>query len=135
MFEDALLAIESAGYRPGEDVGLALDVAASQFWSEGRYQLEGGLDSKAMVALLADWARRWPLSSVEDGLAEEDWAHWPALKRALAGRALTLGDDLLCTNPGRIRRAIDADAADALLLKVNQIGTLSEAAGGLSAGA
>ncbi len=128
MFEDALLAIESAGYRPGEDVGLALDVAASQFWRDGRYQLEGGLDSKAMVALLADWTRRWPLSSVEDGLAEEDWAHWPALKRALAGRALTLGDDLLCTNPGRIRRAIDADAADALLLKVNQIGTLSEAA-------
>ena len=128
MFEDALLAIESAGYRPGEDVGLALDVAASQFWRDGSYQLEGGLDSKAMVALLADWARRWPLSSVEDGLAEEDWAHWPALKRALAGRALTLGDDLLCTNPGRIRRAIEADAADALLLKVNQIGTLSEAA-------
>ncbi len=128
MFEDALLAIESAGYRPGEDVGLALDVAASQFWSEGRYQLEGGLDSAKMIALLADWSRRWPVSSVEDGLAEEDWAHWPALKRALTGRALTLGDDLLCTNPGRIRRAIEADAADALLLKVNQIGTLSEAA-------
>ncbi len=128
MFEDALLAIESAGYRPGEDVGLALDVAASQFWRNGRYQLEGGLESAEMIALLADWSRRWPVSSVEDGLAEEDWAHWPALKRALTGRALTLGDDLLCTNPGRIRRAIEADAADALLLKVNQIGTLSEAA-------
>ena len=128
MFEDALLAIESAGYRPGEDVGLALDVAASQFWRDGRYQLEGELESAAMVALLADWSRRWPVSSVEDGLAEEDWAHWPALKRALGGRALTLGDDLLCTNPARIRRAIEADAADALLLKVNQIGTLSEAA-------
>ena len=88
----------------------------------------GDWTPKQVVALLADWTRRWPLSSVEDGLAEEDWAHWPALKRALAGIALTLGDDLLCTNPGRIRRAIDADAADALLLKVNQIGTLSEAA-------
>ena len=128
MFEDALLSIESAGYRPGEDVGLALDVAASQFWRDGRYQLEGGLDSAEMVALLADWTRRWPVSSVEDGLAEEDWAHWPTLKRALGGRAQTLGDDLLCTNPERIRRAIEADAADALLLKVNQIGTLSEAA-------
>ena len=128
MFEDALLAIESAGHRPGEDVGLALDVAASQFWRDGRYQMEGGLESEEMVALLADWSQRWPVSSVEDGLAEEDWGHWPALKRALAGRALTLGDDLLCTNPARIRRAIEADAADALLLKVNQIGTLSEAA-------
>ena len=128
MFEDAMLAIESAGYRPGEDVGLALDVAASQFWHEGHYQLEGTLDSAEMVALLAGWTQRWPVSSVEDGLEEEDWAHWPTLKRALAGRALTLGDDLLCTNPARIQRAINADAADALLLKVNQIGTLSEAA-------
>ena len=128
MFEDALRAIELAGQRPGEDVGLALDVAASQFWRDDRYQLEGPRDSAEMVALLAEWTRRWPIRSVEDGLAEEDWAHWPALKRALDGRALTLGDDLLCTNPTRIRRAIEAGAADALLLKVNQIGTLAEAA-------
>lgn len=128
MFEDALQAIEAAGYRPGEDVGLALDVAASQFWRAGRYQLEGALDARDMIALLQGWTQRWPVRSVEDGLAEEDWAHWPLLKRALAGRALTLGDDLLCTSPARIRRAIDADAADALLLKVNQVGTLSEAA-------
>ena len=122
-------AIERAGYRPGEDVGLALDAAASQFWRDGRYRLEGELTSAEMVDLLADWAQRWPLLSVEDGLAEEDWTHWPALKRALSGRALVMGDDLLCTNPARIRRAIDSDAADALLLKVNQIGTLGEAAG------
>lgn len=128
MFEDALQAIEDAGFRPGEDVHLALDVAASQFYGDGRYQLEGSLSSEAMIELLSDWTRRWPVVSVEDGLAENDWAHWPALKRALAGRALVLGDDLLCTNPARIQRAVDENAADALLLKVNQIGTLSEAA-------
>lgn len=128
MFEDALQAIETAGYRPGVDMSLALDVAASQFWRDGRYRLEGSLTSGDMIALLASWVQRWPLVSVEDGLAEEDWAQWPALKGALAGQALVLGDDLLCTNPGRIQRAIEADAADALLLKVNQIGTLSEAA-------
>lgn len=129
MFDDALQAIERAGQRPGVDVGLALDVAASQFWRDGRYRLEGNLTSAELIDLLAGWARRWPVVSVEDGLAEEDWAHWPALKRALSGHALVMGDDLLCTNPARIRRAIDVDAADALLLKVNQIGTLSEAAG------
>ncbi len=128
MFEDALLAIENAGYRPGEDVCLALDVAASQFYRDGRYRLEGSLSAEAMIELLSDWAQRWPVVSIEDGLAENDWAHWPQLRRRLAGRALVLGDDLLCTNPARIQRAIDENAADALLLKVNQIGTLTEAA-------
>ena len=128
MFEDALLAIENAGYRPGEDVCLALDVAASQFYRDGRYHLEGSLSAAAVIELLSVWAQRWPVVSIEDGLAENDWAHWPLLRRALAGRALVLGDDLLCTNPARIQRAIDENAADALLLKVNQIGTLSEAA-------
>lgn len=128
MFEDALQAIENAGYRQGEDVSLALDVAASQFYRNGRYQLEGSLSSEAMIELLSDWTQRWPVVSVEDGLAENDWAHWPRLRRALTGCALVLGDDLLCTNPARIQRAIDEHAADALLLKVNQIGTLTEAA-------
>ncbi len=128
MFEDAMLAIESAGYRPGEDVCLALDVAASQFWRDDRYRLEGSLSAESMITLLSDWAQRWPIVCVEDGLAEDDWAHWPALRSALAGQALVLGDDLLCTNPSRIQRAIDEGAADALLLKVNQIGTLGEAA-------
>jgi enolase len=80
-----------------------------------------------MAAQIAEWVARYPIVSIEDGLSEDDWAHWPALRRALAGRAITLGDDFLCTNPQRIQRAIDAQAADALLLKVNQIGTLSEA--------
>jgi enolase len=81
-----------------------------------------------MIGAISAWLERYPLISVEDGLAEDDWEHWPKLREAIAGRALTLGDDLLCTNPERIRRAIEAKACDALLLKVNQIGTLTEAA-------
>jgi enolase len=81
-----------------------------------------------MIEHLLGGLGRYPIVSVEDGLAEEDWDHWPELCARVDGRALVLGDDLLCTNPGRIRRAIDAHAADALLLKVNQIGTLTEAA-------
>jgi enolase len=86
------------------------------------------LGSAAMIEQLGEWVAHYPIVSIEDGLAEDDWASWPALRTELAGRALTLGDDLLCTNPGRIRRAIETQSADALLLKVNQIGTLSEAA-------
>jgi len=129
MLADAVAAIRAAGLAPGHDVALALDVASSHFYRAGRYELGNeSLDSAAMIARLGAWVDRYPIVSVEDGLAEDDWAHWPALRARLAGRALTLGDDLLCTNPGRIRRAIESGAADALLLKVNQIGTLSEAA-------
>lgn len=129
MLGDAVAAIERAGYTPGRDVALAIDVASSHFYSDGRYHLGGDpLDSAGMIRHLAGWLERYPIVSVEDGLAEEDWANWPALRGAIGGRALVLGDDFLCTNPARIRRAIDAGAADALLLKVNQIGTLSEAA-------
>jgi enolase len=128
MLEDAVVAIEAAGLRPGVDVSLAIDVASSHFYHEGVYQLgDARLDSAGMAAQIAEWVARYPIVSIEDGLSEDDWAHWPALRRALAGRAITLGDDFLCTNPQRIQRAIDAQAADALLLKVNQIGTLSEA--------
>jgi enolase len=129
MLSDAVTAIRDAGLEPGRDVALALDVASSHFYRDSRYELGGEpLTSAAMIARLGEWVDRYPIVSVEDGLAEEDWAHWPALRERLAGRALTLGDDLLCTNPARIRRAIESRAADALLLKVNQIGTLSEAA-------
>jgi enolase len=128
MLEDAVAAIEAAGLCPGVDVALAVDVASSHFYSEGVYQLgDARLDSAGMVTQIAEWAARYPIVSIEDGLSEDDWAHWPALRKALQGRAITLGDDFLCTNPQRIRRAIDAQAADALLLKVNQIGTVSEA--------
>ncbi len=81
-----------------------------------------------MIDRLLRWLQHYPIVSLEDGLAEDDWDHWPALRRQVAGRALVLGDDLLCTNPKRIRRALASTAADALLLKVNQIGTLTEAA-------
>jgi enolase len=129
MLADAVAAIHAAGLEPGREVALAVDVASSQFYHAGRYQLgDELLESAAMIARLGEWAERYPIVSIEDGLAEDDWAHWPALRERLVGRALTLGDDLLCTNPGRIRRAIESQAADALLLKVNQIGTLSEAA-------
>lgn len=128
MLADAVAAIELAGFAPGREVALAVDVAASHFYRDGRYYLGAEpLDSAGMIDQLADWLDRYPIVSVEDGLAEEDWAHWPALRERLGDRALVLGDDFLCTNPVRIRRAIDAGAASALLLKVNQIGTLSEA--------
>lgn len=129
MLGDAVAAIVRAGYTPGQEVSLALDVASSHFYTDGRYHLGGDpLDSAGMIRHLLGWLERYPIVSLEDGLAEEDWANWPALREAVAGRALVLGDDFLCTNPVRIRRAIDTGAADALLLKVNQIGTLSEAA-------
>jgi enolase len=128
LFDDAVEAIREAGLRPGADVALALDVAASHFFRDGRYHLGGEpLSSSEMIDRLGGWLERWPIVSVEDGLAEDDWEHWPALRRAIGGRALVLGDDLLCTHPERIARAVKEEACNALLLKVNQIGTLSEA--------
>jgi enolase len=129
MFADAIEAINAAGYKSGREVALAVDVASSHFYSNGFYQLGGRrLRSPEMIVQLVEWAGRYPLVSIEDGLAEEDWAHWPQLRAALAGRSLTLGDDFLCTQPARIERAVAAGAADALLLKVNQVGTLTGAA-------
>lgn len=129
MLSDAVAAIRAAGLQPGTDVALAVDVAATHFY-DGRHYHWGSqrLDSGEMVQLLAGWLDRFPVVSIEDGLAENDWSAWPELCRCLAPRALVLGDDLLCTNPARIRRAIESRSATALLLKVNQIGTLSEAA-------
>jgi enolase len=129
LIDDAIAAIGDARLAPGKDVSLAIDVASSHFFADGRYRLDSlDLDGPGMVERMGQWARRWPIVSLEDGLAEDDWPHWPRLRAALGGRCATLGDDFLCTNPERIRRAIDAGAADALLLKVNQIGSLSEAA-------
>jgi enolase len=129
MLADAAEAIHLAGFTPGQDVHLAVDVASSHFFAGGQYHFDGRpLSSAAMIELVAGWLATYPIISLEDALAEEDWVNWPALRQALDGRSLTLGDDFLCTNPARIRRAIEAQAADALLLKVNQIGSLSEAA-------
>lgn len=129
MFEDAIWAIERAGYVPGKDVALAVDVASSHFYLGKHYHLaEQTLDSLQMIEYLTDWLERYPVLSLEDGLAEEDWDHWPRLRERIGDKALVLGDDFLCTNPFRIAKAIETKSANALLLKVNQIGTLSEAA-------
>ena len=110
-------------------VALSIDVAASQFYDAGRYMLdEPTLGSEAMVERLLDWIRRYPIAAVEDGLAEDDSKCWSAFRAAAAGSVLVVGDDLLCTNPTRIQRAVEAEAADALLIKLNQVGTLTEAA-------
>lgn len=133
MLDLAVESIEAADLRPAKDVALAVDVASSHFFSGGTYNIDGRqLDREAMLDKLLGWLKAYPILSVEDGLAEDDWEAWPRFREAVAGRALVLGDDLLCTNPARIQRAIDAKAADALLLKVNQIGTLSEAAESLN---
>jgi enolase len=119
-------ATEAASERP---VALSIDVAASQFYDNGRYLLaERALTSQAMVEQLLDWIGRYPILAVEDGLAEDDWEAWTAFRLGAADEVLVVGDDLLCTNPTRIRRAVENGAADALLLKPNQVGTLTQAA-------
>jgi enolase len=129
MFQDTVEAIRAAGFAPGKDVALAIDVAATHFFHDGKYHMGGPPRSSGqMIDQISSWVADFPILSVEDGLAEEDWQSWPALRHALSGKALVMGDDLLCTNPVRIRRAVQTNAANALLLKVNQIGTLTEAA-------
>ena len=129
MFTDAVRAIEGAGFEPGSDFSLAIDVASSQFHEDGAYQLAAEtLSPDHMIDRISGWVDAYPIRSVEDGLFEEDWCSWKRLTQRLAGKALVLGDDFLCTNPARIHRAVAEDAANALLLKVNQIGTLTEAA-------
>jgi enolase len=129
MFALAVEAIQRAGYMAGRDIALGVDVASTHFYQDQRYKIDGEVvDSSGMIKIIGGWLSRFPIISVEDGLAEDDWKYWPQLRETIAQRALTLGDDLLCTNPQRIQRAIDVRACDALLLKVNQIGTLTEAA-------
>lgn len=128
MLQDLVEAIERAGFKPGVDVHLAVDVASSHFYQEGHYHIGFDLyDGNNMVDYLEGWIKQYPIVSLEDGLAEEDWEHWPLLKKRISDRALIMGDDFLCTNPTRIKKAIATDSANALLLKVNQIGTLTEA--------
>jgi enolase len=122
-------AIEAAGYRPGEDVVLALDPASSEFYRDGKYRLDGegkALDAAGMVAYYKDLVDRYPIVSIEDGMAEDDWEGWAALTRELGGRVQLVGDDLFVTNPDRVKRGIAERTANAVLIKVNQIGTLTE---------
>jgi enolase len=122
-----LEAIGKAGYTPGQDIALAIDAAATEFFVDGGYNFEGAAKSTAdMTGLYAGWLDRYPIVSLEDPLAEDDWDGWQQLTAALGSRAQIVGDDLFVTNPERLRRGIESRAANSLLVKVNQIGTLTE---------
>jgi enolase len=124
-----LAAIEKAGYKPGADVVLALDVASTEFYRNGKYELAGegrSLDAEAMTKYLADLVARYPIASIEDGMAEDDWDGWRALTQALGKKCQLVGDDLFVTNEKRLVKGVERGCANAILIKVNQIGTLSE---------
>jgi enolase 1/2/3 len=122
-------AIEAAGYKPGSDVALALDPAATEFYRDGKYRLEGEgkvLDAAGMVKYLEGLASRYPILSIEDGMAEDDWDGWAALTAALGNKLQLVGDDIFVTNLARLERGIRDGIANSILIKLNQIGTLSE---------
>ena len=122
-------AIESAGYRPGEQVALGLDVASSEFFKDGKYAMEGEgrtLDAAGMVKFYEDLIARYPIITIEDGMAEDDWDGWRVLTAAVGGKVQLVGDDVFVTNPVRLRDGIERGVANAILVKVNQIGTLTE---------
>ncbi|HEY2489469.1 MAG TPA: phosphopyruvate hydratase [Streptosporangiaceae bacterium] len=120
-------AIGNAGFTPGEDVALGIDAAATEFYRDGAYAFEGGSRTTAeMTRTYAEWLDAYPLVSIEDPLAEEDWAGWRELTAEIGGRVQVVGDDIFVTNPERLRRGVSEHVANALLVKVNQIGTLTE---------
>jgi enolase len=123
-------AIETAGYRPGENVSIALDPASSEFYKDGRYVLagEGGVsfDAAGMISLYTKWIDSFPIVSIEDGLAEDDWEGWAMMTEKLGSRIQIVGDDLFVTNTERLARGIQEKSANAVLIKLNQIGTLTE---------
>src|SRR5204863_6241688 len=127
---EALIAgIEAAGHRPGDDVAIALDPAASEIWRNGSYELEyegRTLSSAELADYWADIASRYPVLSLEDGMDEEDWDGWKRLTEAVGERVQLVGDDLFVTNTERLKRGIDQGVANSILIKVNQIGTLTE---------
>jgi enolase len=120
-------AIQAAGYKPGEQVALAIDAAASEMYSEGGYVIEGGkMSSAEMIDYLAGWVDEFPIVSIEDGLDEADWEGWKLLTERLGDRCQLVGDDVFVTNEAILKKGIVEGAANAILIKVNQIGTLSE---------
>jgi len=122
-------AIDAAGFVPGEEIAIALDPASSEFFSDGRYHLTGEgreLSPAELAGYYADLCARYPIVSIEDGMAEDDWDGWAALTRELGDRVQLVGDDLFVTNPERLQRGIDLGVANSILIKVNQIGTLTE---------
>jgi len=128
-FEVILVAVKKAGYKAGSDVMLAMDAASTEIFAKGKYTLEGEgktLDGKGMVELLARWCSEFPILSIEDGMAEDDWKGWQALTAAIGSKVQLVGDDLFVTNTQRLSRGIAEKAGNAILIKVNQIGTLTE---------
>ena len=132
--EDALTvvmeAIEAAGYAPGTEIAIALDCAASELFSNGKYDFKkskaGNLEAQGMIDMYAGWMEKYPIVSIEDGLAENDWAGWAALTGQLGTKVQLVGDDLFCTNSEILAKGIESDVANSILIKVNQIGTLTE---------
>ena len=127
--EFILRSIETAGYTPGDDVMLALDCAATEFYKNGKYEISGegkSLSSHEMAEYLADLTRRYPIFSIEDGMGEDDWEGWKALTDMVGDKVQLVGDDLFVTNPKRLKQGIETRTANSLLVKVNQIGTLTE---------
>jgi enolase len=124
-----MASIEKAGYSAGDDVMLALDCAATEFYKDGKYVIAGEgktLSSDEMAGYLADLVDRYPIFSIEDGMAEDDWDGWKALTERVGSRCQLVGDDLFVTNPKRLKQGIEQDIANSILIKVNQIGTLTE---------
>ena len=122
-------AIEKAGYRPGEDLAIALDPAASEFFIDGKYVFAGeriSRNSEEMIALYTEWVNRYPIVSIEDGLAEDDWQGWAKLTKALGNRIQLVGDDIFVTNPAILKEGIEKGIANSVLIKLNQIGSLTE---------
>jgi len=127
--EVLLEAIEKAGYVPGDEMGIALDPASTEFYEGGLYRLKAEgkeLDSDGMIAYWQEWVERYPVVSIEDGLAEDDWVGWAKMTKALGGRVQLVGDDLFVTNSARLQRGVDEHVGNSILVKVNQIGTLTE---------
>ncbi len=128
-FDVILEAVTKAGYEPGTDIMLAMDAAATEIYSDGAYRFEGEgktLDTAGLVGLYEEWCSRYPIFSIEDGMAEDDWDGWTALTQAIGSRVQLVGDDLYVTNTERLQRGIELGASNAILIKVNQLGTLTE---------
>jgi enolase len=127
--EVLLDAIEKAGYTPGDEIAIALDPASTEFYRDGKYHLEAEdkvLDTDGMIDYWEEWVTKYPILSIEDGLAEDDWAGWAKLTTRIGDRVQLVGDDLFVTNSNRLQRGIDEEVGNAILVKVNQIGTLTE---------